>query len=84
MLDGGDLVYSYVAIRADEEYREGYASKHRNLIVRLPLKDAGIDKTGVLGHSRRGRTRGCPNTTSGGLAAVAPSASSNRRLSGFA
>ena len=48
MLDGGDLVYSYVAIRADEEYREGYASKHRNLIVRLPLKDAGIDKTGVL------------------------------------
>ena len=48
MLDGGDLVYSYVAIRADEEYREGYASKHRNLIVRLPLKDAGIDKAGVL------------------------------------
>ena len=48
MLDSGDLVYSYVAIRADEEYREGYASKHPNLIVRLPLKDAGIDKTGVL------------------------------------
>ena len=48
MLDGGDLVYSYVAIRADEEYREGYASKHQNLIVRLPLKDAGIDKAGVL------------------------------------
>ena len=48
MLDRGDLVYSYVAIRADEEYREGYASKHQNLIVRLPLKDAGIDKAGVL------------------------------------
>ena len=48
MLDKGDLVYSYVAIRADEEYREGYASKHPNLVVRLPLKDAGIDKTGVL------------------------------------
>ena len=48
MLDSGDLVYSYVAIRADEEYREGYASKHPNLMVRLPLKDAGIDKTGVL------------------------------------
>ena len=47
-LDAGDLVYSYVAIRADEEYREGYASKHDNLIVRLPLKDAGIDKGGVL------------------------------------
>ena len=48
LLDGGDHVYSYVAIRADEEYREGYASKHQNLIVRLPLKDAGIDKAGVL------------------------------------
>ena len=47
-LDAGDVVYSYVAIRADEEYREGYASKHDNLIVRLPLKDAGIDKIGVL------------------------------------
>ena len=48
MLERGDTVYSYVAIRADEEYREGYASKHRNLIVKLPMKDAGIDKTGVL------------------------------------
>ena len=48
MLEGGDTVYSYVAIRADEEYREGYASKHDSLIVRLPLKEAGIDKGGVL------------------------------------
>ena len=48
MLDGGATVYSYVAIRADEEYREGYASKDENLIVQLPLKDAGIDKAGVL------------------------------------
>ncbi len=48
MLEDGSTVYSYVAIRADEEYREGYASKHDNLIVRLPLKEAGIDKTGVL------------------------------------
>ena len=48
LLDGGDTVYSYVAIRADEEYREGYASKHDNLNVRLPLKEAGIDKAGVL------------------------------------
>ena len=39
---------AYVAIRADEEYREGYASKHDSLIVRLPLKEAGIDKAGVL------------------------------------
>ena len=48
MLEEGDTVFSYVAIRADEEYREGYASKHDRLIVRLPLKDAGIDKAGVL------------------------------------
>ena len=48
LLDDGDTVYSYVAIRADEEYREGYASKHDSLVVRLPLKEAGIDKSGVL------------------------------------
>ncbi len=48
MLEDGHTVFSYVAIRADEEYREGYASKHDRLIVRLPLKDAGVDKAGVL------------------------------------
>jgi len=47
-LDRGGSVFSYVAIRADEEYREGYNSKHENLIVRLPLKEAGVDKAGVL------------------------------------
>ena len=47
-LEDGRRVYSYVAIRSDEEYREGYSSKHRNLVVRLPLKDAGIDKASVL------------------------------------
>ena len=48
MLDAGDNIYSYVAIRADEQYREGYTSKHRNLFVKLPLKDDGIGKIGVL------------------------------------
>ena len=48
MLDDGIRVYSYVAIRADEQYREGYASKREALVVRLPLKEAGIDKAGVL------------------------------------
>ena len=48
LLDNGTRVYSYVAIRADEEYREGYDSKHANLVVRLPFKDGGIDKAGVL------------------------------------
>ena len=48
MLNDGATVYSYVAIRSDESYREGYASKHENLIVRLPFKEAGVDKAGVL------------------------------------
>lgn len=47
-LDAGTRISSYVAIRADEEYREGYTSKHENLTVRLPFKDDGIDKAGVL------------------------------------
>jgi 3'-phosphoadenosine 5'-phosphosulfate sulfotransferase (PAPS reductase)/FAD synthetase len=48
MLDEGTKIFSYVAIRGDEEYREGYTSKHDNLIVKLPFKDAGIDKGAVL------------------------------------
>jgi hypothetical protein len=48
MLDEGATVFSYVAIRSDEEYREGYSSKHDRLIVRLPFKEGGIDKPGVL------------------------------------
>ena len=48
MLEDGETIYSYVAIRSDEEYREGYASKNDRLIVRLPFKEVGIDKAGVL------------------------------------
>lgn len=48
LLEDGSTIYSYVAIRADEEYREGYSSKHDRLIVKLPFKEAGIDKAGVL------------------------------------
>lgn len=48
MLDDGMTVYSYVAIRGDESYREGYASKTDNLIVKLPFRDANVDKAGVL------------------------------------
>lgn len=47
-LDDGYTVYSYVAIRSDEEYREGYKSKNENLIVKLPFKDDGIDKKSVI------------------------------------
>jgi hypothetical protein len=43
-----DRVYSYVAIRADEEHRVGMVAQDDNLIVRLPFREAGIDKLGVL------------------------------------
>ncbi|MFM0025329.1 phosphoadenosine phosphosulfate reductase family protein [Paraburkholderia madseniana] len=47
-LAAGDKVTSYVAIRADEEYREGYASKADNLFVKLPFREAGIDRAAVI------------------------------------
>lgn len=43
----GDVVHSYVAIRSDEDYREGYVSGQSNLRVHLPFREAGIDKAGV-------------------------------------
>lgn len=48
MLARGEKVFSYVAIRSDEDYREGYSSKHENLKVVLPFRTDGIDKAGVL------------------------------------
>ena len=47
-LEAGETVISYVAIRSDEEYREGYQSNKEKLLVRLPFKDASIDKAGVI------------------------------------
>lgn len=47
-LDQGDRVYTYVAIRSDEEEREGYDSKHERLKVLFPFRYAQIDKAGVL------------------------------------
>lgn len=47
-LDEGISIYSYVAIRSDENYREGYSSKNDNMHVILPFREAGIDKAGVL------------------------------------
>lgn len=47
-LKQGISVYSYVAIRSDEEFRQGYSSKNNNLIIELPFKVGGIDKAGVL------------------------------------
>ena len=48
MLAAGDTVVSYVASRSDEDYREGYTSKHNNLKVRLPFRESGVDKRGVM------------------------------------
>lgn len=48
MLSAGNKVFSYVAIRADEDYREGYASKNESLKIQLPFREAGIDKAGVI------------------------------------
>lgn len=47
-LDAGTVVHSYVAIRADEPSREGYQATHANMRVHLPLRDAGIDRAGVI------------------------------------
>lgn len=47
-LESGTKVVSYVAIRSDEEYREGYTSKHENLVVSLPFRADSIDKAGVI------------------------------------
>jgi len=33
---------------ADEDYREGYNSKHQDLKIVLPFKEAGLDKVGVI------------------------------------
>lgn len=47
-LAAGVNVVSYVAIRADEEWREGHAPTNPNLVVRLPFREVGIDRAGVI------------------------------------
>jgi hypothetical protein len=47
-LAAGDSVHSYVAIRSDEDHREGMVAQHENLSVHLPFREAGVDKLGVL------------------------------------
>jgi hypothetical protein len=47
-LDAGDTVYSYVAIRADEEHREGMTAQHPNLRVVMPFREQSIDRAGVV------------------------------------
>lgn len=47
-LEAGKIVRSYVAIRSDEEYREGYIGNHPNMKSILPFREVGIDKQGVI------------------------------------
>lgn len=47
LLAEGITVNSYVAIRSDEPYREGYNAKQDNLKIHLPFREDGIDKLGV-------------------------------------
>ncbi|WP_396269971.1 phosphoadenosine phosphosulfate reductase family protein [Ideonella sp.] len=47
-LEAGDTVYSYVAIRSDEEHREGMVTQHENLKVVMPFRENGLDKASVL------------------------------------
>jgi len=47
-LDQGYQVHTYIAIRADESYRQGYAPSDPRVRSHFPFRDAGIDKTGVI------------------------------------
>ena len=47
-IKSGGRVISYVAIRADENGREGYVSSDPNIEIRMPFREAGIDKAGVI------------------------------------
>lgn len=48
LLQAGDTVNSYVAIRADEDHRDGMVAQHDNLVVKFPFRDHGVDRLGVL------------------------------------
>lgn len=47
MVAAGQTIHSYVAIRSDEDAREGYRSSNDRVIVSLPFRENGIDKAGV-------------------------------------
>jgi 3'-phosphoadenosine 5'-phosphosulfate sulfotransferase (PAPS reductase)/FAD synthetase len=47
LAEGNDVV-SYVAIRSDEDYREGYISSQDRLKIAFPFREHGIDKEGVF------------------------------------
>lgn len=44
----GQTVYTYVAIRADEEHRQGYSANNELLKVVYPFREHNVDKKGVI------------------------------------
>lgn len=49
-LNDGYKVVSYVGIRSDEPYREGYqATSNKNIETKMPFREDGIDLQGVYG-----------------------------------
>jgi hypothetical protein len=48
LLKAKERVIRYVAIRADEEHREGMLAQDVNLSIRMPFREAGVDKPGVI------------------------------------
>jgi hypothetical protein len=47
-LQARETVFSYVAIRSDEDHRDGMIAQNDSLVVKLPFRDHGIDRLGVL------------------------------------
>src|SRR6202453_4004885 len=47
-LANGEKVVSYVAIRADEDHREGYSTTHDRLEINMPFRTDGIDRERVI------------------------------------
>lgn len=47
MLLEGDTVTSYVALRSDENSRQGYSPTNSMIMVKFPFQDHGVDKQGV-------------------------------------
>jgi len=47
-IKAGHKVIQYVAIRADEDHREGLQIGDPRLLTRLPFREDGIDKAGVI------------------------------------
>ncbi|TVL60743.1 hypothetical protein AYJ00_02595 [Shewanella algae] len=48
MIKEGHIVHSFVAIRFDEEHRDGYSSHHENLHIHFPFREAGYTRNDVF------------------------------------